>query len=296
MPQDTAAYKPIGHYENFPVATWLCPAHLRAPVAAIYHYARTADDIADEDDVAVAERLRQLREYRLCLWQEMEPPAHWAPLFAALHQQVVAFGLPLPLLDALLSAFEQDVKKTATGQGYSDQTELLDYCDRSANPIGRLLLHLHGVDDAMALQQSDAVCTALQLINFWQDLQHDIPRGRWYVPERDASAFGVSRPMQQQAISQGQQPRALTDMMAHLVGWTRECMHQGMPLVQRLSGRAGWEIRVVIQAGLRVLEKMEQGGYRCYVDRPTIHKADAMTLLWRAWRMPSTRVRPHTTG
>lgn len=291
MPQDTAAHQPIGHYENFPVATWLCPAHLRAPIAAIYHYARTADDIADEGDVPVGERLRLLREYRLCLWQEAEPPAQWAGIFKALHHNVQAFGLPLPLLDALLSAFEQDVKKTATGHGYQDQTELLEYCERSANPVGRLLLHLHGVHDDMALQQSDAICTALQLINFWQDLQHDIPRGRWYVPERDASAFAVSRPLQQQAIAQGKQNQALTEMMRHLVGWTRECMQQGMPLAQRLSGRAGWEIRVIIQAGLRVLEKMEQGGYQCYVQRPTIDKSEAPRLLWRAWRMPAARVR-----
>lgn len=291
MPQDSAAYQPIGHYENFPVATWLCPARLRAPIAAIYHYARTADDIADEGDVPVGERLRLLREYRLCLWQEAEPPAQWAGIFRALHQNVKAFNLPRPLLDALLSAFEQDVKKTATGQGYEDQAELLDYCARSANPVGRLLLHLHGVSDEMALQQSDAVCTALQLINFWQDLQHDIPRGRWYVPERDASAFGVSRPLQKQALAQGKQGQALTDLMAHLVRWSHDCMQQGMPLAQRLRGRAGWEIRVIIQAGLRVLEKMEQGGHQCYVQRPTIDKSELPLLLWRAWRMPAARVR-----
>lgn len=285
MAPQTAAYQPVRHYENFPVATWLCPPRLRAPIAAIYHYARTADDIADEGDLPMAERLQLLREYRLCLWQEIEPPAPWQPIFAAVHQQAATFGLPLAHFDALLSAFEQDVKKTATGQGYADRAELLDYCERSANPVGRLLLHLHGVDDAVSLQQSDAICTALQLINFWQDVQKDIPRGRWYVPEREASAFGVSRPMQQQALAQGVQPAALTDLVAGLVQWSRECMTEGLPLVQRLSGRAGWELRVVVQGGLRILEKIEQDGWCSYVNRPTITRADAPALLWRAWRM-----------
>ncbi|KKW68729.1 hypothetical protein AAV94_03510 [Lampropedia cohaerens] len=285
MATSTSAYTPIHHYENFPVASWLCPAHLRAPVAAIYHFARTADDLADEGNAPMAERLQQLREFRLCLWQQMEPPPAWQPLFAALHAQVARHGLPVPLLDALLDAFEQDVKKTATGQGYSDREELLDYCSRSANPIGRLLLHLHNVQDEASLAQSDAICTALQLTNFWQDLQHDIPRGRWYVPERDASAFGVTRPMQAHAIAQRSQPAALTQLVAELVQWTRECMLAGTGLTQRLPGRSGWELRLVIQGGLRILQKIEQSGYQSYHVRPTLSRRDLPAMLWQAWRM-----------
>ncbi|RMW98778.1 squalene synthase HpnC [Allofranklinella schreckenbergeri] len=288
MPAPNAAYRPVTHYENFPVASWLCPAHLRAPIAAIYHYARTADDIADEGQLPVAERLHLLREYRHCLRSEASAPpshTHWQPIMAAVHDSIARFGLPQQHFEALLDAFEQDVRKTGTGHGYADRAELLDYCARSANPVGRLVLHLHGVDDETSLQQSDAICTALQLINFWQDLQHDIPRGRWYVPEQDASAFGISRPTQQQALAQGRQPAALTNLMAELVQWTRACMEQGAPLVHRLRGRTGWELRVVVQGGLRVLEKMEQSGYECYIHRPTITRGDIPTLLWRAWRM-----------
>ncbi|MDO4724801.1 MAG: squalene synthase HpnC [Comamonadaceae bacterium] len=285
MQRQPFAFQPVGHYENFPVASWLCPARLRAPVAAIYHYARTADDLADEGQLPMAERLQLLREYRQCLHGEIVAPPHWQPIFAAVQHARTKFDLPLEPFEALLDAFEQDVKKTATGQGYADRAELLDYCARSANPIGRLLLRLHGADSAAAQQQSDAICTALQLINFWQDLGRDIERGRWYVPERDASAYGVSRPMQKQACQQPQPPQPLADLMASLVQWARECMQQGLPLVQRLSGRSGWELRVMAQGGLRILEKIEASGYANYHRRPSIGRGDVPLLLWRAWRM-----------
>ena len=153
---------PIGHYENFPVASLLCPAHLRAPIAAIYQFARTADDIADEGTATAAERLQQLADYRaqiaLAARQgHVESPGfdpRWAPVFAALQRTLQLYPLPVPLLHDLLDAFVQDIEKTRDASGYATDAELLDYCRRSANPIGRLLLCLYGVTDAQSLQQS----------------------------------------------------------------------------------------------------------------------------------------------
>ncbi|WP_242612664.1 squalene synthase HpnC [Corticibacter populi] len=286
--EHTDTPQPIGHYENFPVASWLCPPHLRAPIAAIYHFARTADDLADEGQASAAERLRSLHLFRQCLWQQATPQAQWQALFEALHRQVQRFGLPMDSLDALLDAFEQDVRKTAAGEGYADRAELLEYCRRSANPVGRLLLHLYGTQGGAALQQSDAICTALQLINFWQDLRQDIPRGRWYIPEADLQAFGITREMQRQAIAQNHQSPALTALLRQQVQWARDCMAEGLALPAQLPGRAGWELRLVVQGGLRVLGRIERGGFDSYVRRPRLGWADwlvvggkSLTMRWR---------------
>ncbi|HRB10799.1 MAG TPA: squalene/phytoene synthase family protein, partial [Ottowia sp.] len=157
--------------ENFPVASWLCPPRLRPPIAAIYRFARTADDIADEGGATSAQRLADLAALRADLHAVAgghAPSARWAPVFGALAAQMRAFALPAQPLDELLSAFAQDVAFTRDGAAYADMTQLLDYCRRSANPVGRLLLHLYGVTSAQALAESDAICSALQLINFWQ--------------------------------------------------------------------------------------------------------------------------------
>ena len=161
---------PVTHYENFPVASWLCPAHLRPAIAAIYAFARTADDIADEGSASADERLRDLAAFRADLQaagRGVPPSARWPRVFYPLGDAIDRFRLPVPLLDDLLRAFEQDVAKTRDGAGYASRAELIDYCGRSANPVGRLLLHLYGVHDAQALARSDAICSALQLINFW---------------------------------------------------------------------------------------------------------------------------------
>lgn len=183
----------IEHYENFPVASILCPARLRAPILAIYRFARTADDLADEGDAPATQRLMQLRAYRRELDAPAEAPlSRWPEVFGPLRRAVTDFRLPMPLLHDLLDAFEQDCGNPA----YQDRLQLLDYCRRSANPVGRLLLHLNGVQDAQALAQSDAICTALQLINFWQDPSVDLPRGRSYLSarRRTVPSGGTFRP------------------------------------------------------------------------------------------------------
>ena len=265
------------HYENFPVASWLCPPALRPPITAIYHFARTADDLADEGDATPTKRLADLAAYR----QDLQAVAagrptspRWAGMYRSLATQMAAHALPLPLLHDLLDAFEQDVHNPS----YATRDQLLDYCRRSANPIGRLLLHLYGIADAPSLRQSDAICSALQLINFWQDLSVDGPRHRHYVPLQDQQAHGVSVDDLRQCID-GPRSRAL---VRDLCDWAEAVMQQGAPLAMRLPGRAGWELRLVVQGGLRILEKIRAMDHAALLHRPTISAFDAPLLLWRA--------------
>ncbi|KAB0587573.1 squalene synthase HpnC [Comamonas kerstersii] len=269
------------HYENFPVASWLCPAALRPPIAAIYAFARTADDMADEGDACPAQRLEQLQDYRLelhAIAKGQPPQPRWATIFTPLQYQLQQWQLPVHLLDDLLSAFVQDVAKTRDQTSYADRAELLDYCRRSANPVGRLLLHLYGVHDDQALAQSDAICSALQLINFWQDLSEDIPRGRHYLTDADCARFNVSRTQ----LNALQLTLDIQRLIASNTAWARTLMQQGAPLVHRLPGRIGWELRLVVQGGLRILDKVQaQQGHNLHT-RLTLHKTDVARMLWRA--------------
>ncbi|KWT84303.1 MULTISPECIES: squalene synthase HpnC [unclassified Variovorax] len=278
------------HYENFPVASWLCPPRLRPPIAAIYAFARTADDIADEGEADAARRLEDLRAYRAELAAAARgtaPSARWPEVFGPLAHAMRDFALPESLLADLLSAFMQDIEKTRDQAGYADRTELLDYCRRSANPIGRLLLHLYGVDDALALARSDAICSALQLINFWQDLSVDLPRGRLYLPAADLASQGLAAESLRgfRPLAPAAPPAPALALVATQVAWARELMNEGAPLVHRLHGRAGWELRFVVQGGLRILDRIEAMGFDAWSRRPTIGKTDAPLLAWRVLRM-----------
>jgi len=269
----------VDHYENFPVASMLCPPALRPAVVAIYRFARTADDIADEGDAGADSRLADLAAYRADLAAACSGRAYsgrWPSIFAALAERIREFSLPQRLLGDLLDAFEQDVRNPR----YADRATVLDYCRRSANPIGRLLLHLYGVSDAPSLRQSDAICSALQLINFWQDLGVDCPRGRIYVPldALQAAGLGVAQ-LQARADSP-----AARGLVRDLCGWSAALMHEGAPLARRLPGRAGWELRLVVQGGLRILEKIARMDHATLLKRPTLTAADAPLLVWRALR------------
>jgi squalene synthase HpnC len=269
----------VDHYENFPVASWLCPPHLRGAVVALYHFARTADDLADEGTDPPEQRLAQLATYRKALElaaiptpspAQAEHPRHgtsgplakpfpaapldWPEVFGPLAQHIHAHALPLDLLHALLDAFEQDVRYTQQGRRYASRGELLNYCAKSANPIGRLLLHLYQVNDAQALAMSDAVCSSLQLINFWQDLSVDVPRGRLYLPDG-------------------------ADLSAELA-FARALMQQGAALVHHIPGRAGWELRLVVQGGLRILDKIDRTDP--WRQRSRLAWYDWALMLWRA--------------
>nr|WP_269758889.1 squalene/phytoene synthase family protein [Variovorax sp. E3] len=178
-------------------------------------------------------------------------------------------------------------RKTRDRGTYADRAELLDYCRRSANPVGRLLLHLYGVHDAQALAQSDAICSALQLINFWQDPSVDVPRGRFYFPLTDCARRGLTREHFKvfAPLSSAPPPQEAINLIAVVVHWARELMTEGAPLVHRLPGRAGWELRFVVQGGLRILDKITDLGFDTFSQRPTIGKTDAPLLLWKAMRM-----------
>jgi squalene synthase HpnC len=275
----------VGHYENFPVASLLCPPRLRAPVRAIYAFARTADDIADEGDAPATHRLAELARYRSALQaatdkqRAAELQMQWSAVFDPLSAALREHALAPSLLHALLDAFEQDVRNPP----YPDRAALLAYCSRSANPIGRLLLQLYGVDDEAALRQSDAVCSALQLINFWQDLSVDLPRGRNYVPMVDAQRHRVS-------WSEGARmpaTPAARALVRELVHWSASLMAEGADLAPRIPGRAGWELRLVVHGGWRVLEKIARMDYASMSRRPRLDATDVPLLLWRCARYSS---------
>lgn len=267
----------VDHYENFPVASVLCPPRLRPAVTAIYWFARTADDLADEGDAPPERRLAALADYRRALDAVLcGGPAspRWTAVFEPLREAVRRHDLPANPLRDLLSAFGQDVVK----HDYADRVELLDYCRRSANPIGRLLLHLYGIDDPQRAAQSDAICTALQLANFWQDLGIDAARGRLYPPRTDRLRHGVDDAQ----LLAGRDTPQVRALVSSLVAWTRELMRSGAPLVHQVPGRAGWELRLVVQGGLRILEKIDAMGGATLQSRPRLRWTDAPLLLWRA--------------
>lgn len=268
---------PVDHYENFPVASILLPARLRPPVEAIYAFARSADDIADEGDALPAQRLSALREYeaQLDLIAAGGTPDH--ALFARLAGMVQVHKLPLQPMRDLLSAFRQDVVTVR----YADFEQLLDYCRRSANPVGTLMLHLYGVHDELSLKQSDAVCSALQLINFWQDVAVDWAKGRIYLPLEDLARFGVDEAQ----IGRGEADQRWQALMQFEVDRARALMHSGAPLALRLPGRVGWELRLVIQGGLRILERIEQVDHDVFRRRPSLGRADWLRMLGSALRM-----------
>jgi squalene synthase HpnC len=283
------------HYENFPVASWLCPPALRPPIAAIYGFARTADDLADEGVAAPEQRLADLAAFRAdlaaCVAGGAVSP-RWQAVFAPLGVQMRAFGLPPQLLHDLISAFEQDIACTGTAaqpaHQYADHVELLRYCALSANPVGRLLLHLYGVTDEVALQESDAICSALQLINFWQDPSRDIPNARFYFPADLMAANGVGRADLQ----------ALTDtpntaqLVAHCDHMAVTLMQKGFKLparvAQRVGGFAGWraalELRCVMHGGARILHKMRKLNHHTLSQRPVINAWDGIVILAKALR------------
>jgi squalene synthase HpnC len=271
----------VDHYENFPVASILLPRRLVPAVEAIYAFARSADDIADEGDALPAERLDALDAYDAALdliecGADLDKIAA-EPMFARLAEALRRHALPLQPLRDLLSAFRQDVVTTR----YADYPALLDYCRRSANPVGRLMLGLYGQVDETSLRESDAVCSALQLINFWQDVGIDIGKGRIYLPQEDLIRFGV----REDDIAQARTGAEWRALMRFEVERARALMLQGAPLATRLPGRIGWELRLVVQGGLRILEAIERADYDVFRRRPQLKRLDWAVLLWRAARM-----------
>ncbi|HEY0664106.1 MAG TPA: squalene synthase HpnC, partial [Thiobacillaceae bacterium] len=262
---------PVEHYENFPVASWLLPRRLRKPVEAIYRFARSADDIADEGDAPPAERLAQLAAYRAALdgIERGERPTD--PVFGPLAAEIRAHAIPLSPFRDLLSAFAQDVDK----KRYANFGEVMDYCRRSANPVGRLMLHLYGDRDPRHLAYSDAICSSLQLINFLQDIAIDYQKDRIYLPQDELAAHHVSEAQ----IAHGD-PRGLWNvMMLKQIERARKLLQAGAPLGRQLKGRIGLELRVTIRGGEAILRKLHADPGCVFHDRPVLTKKDWIFML-----------------
>jgi squalene synthase HpnC len=320
------------HYENFPVASLLLPARMRRHVAAVYAFARTADDFADEPGRTASERQRLLEDWlsrlhQAASWAESgnpregesagsrNPPpllrpartglpvdvalfddAREAPgtgrgaqvrpsgppdadlLFVALGTTMRQCRLPAKLFEELLSAFRQDTVKTR----YSSFDDVLDYCRRSANPVGRIVLRIAGYDDERMDLASDSVCTALQLVNFWQDLARDWRTGRLYVPLDEVRAAGA----REEDLDAGRLTAEWQNVMSALGARTRELFLRGRPIADMVTGRLSLELRLTWLGGWRILERLAQQRFDVFGGRPTLRKSDVPALVCRAivWR------------
>jgi squalene synthase HpnC len=281
----------IDHYENFPVASLLLPARLRPAVQTLYAFARGADDLADEGDADTATRREVLERWRLAVQDlgahqtvRVALSAEDSVIFERLRLTIAKHQLPIqPLLD-LLSAFIQDLDVTH----YPDETALKDYCRRSANPVGRLMLHLFGATSPQDIEQSDAICTGLQRVNFCQDVAIDQAKGRCYIPLECLARHHVTLPALAD-LCQNPPAQAPAPWQAVLREQARQAQHAllaGSPLAWRLPGRIGWELRLVVLGGLRILEKLAAGGYNPYANRPIVGRQDSFLLCWRAFGRP----------
>ena len=279
----------VDHYENFPVASILLPAPLREPVAAIYWFARNADDFADEGKLSPDQRHALLAEYQaeLDAIERDQPTRH--PVFLRLRPAIAHYKLPLQLFRDLLDAFQQDVDKDR----YRDFAELMNYCRRSADPVGRLLLHLFGAATAENLSRSDAICSALQLINHWQDVGVDAAKGdhgRIYLPQDEMARFGVCDDdilrRVADAVPGDTASHNFCALLRFQVDRARALMLSGAPLGWDLPGRIGLEIRAITAGGLRVLEKMEAVDYDVFNRRPKLETFDWPLIMWRSLVRP----------
>lgn len=263
------------HYENFPVASWLLPKTLRQPVSVIYAFARTADDFADEGDEDQAKRLSQLNDFSLALTEIGQ--GHYQgenPIFIALADVIEQHQLPLSLFEDLLTAFKQDVVKSR----YSDFNDVLAYCLYSANPVGRLLLHLDKQDTVLQLQQSDAICSALQLINFYQDIKQDyVEQDRVYIPLDELHAQGLN----EADLIQPDTDR-IAPLIRDLYRRTAEMMRQGFPLGVSLKGRMGWEVRAMTLGGIQTLALLAQQSNQDLLTRPRLTRKLLLGILLKS--------------
>jgi squalene synthase HpnC len=267
----------VGHYENFPVASMLIPAPFRHPVSVIYHFARTADDFADEGNLPPAERLALLDGYREELRHLKSGQPASSPLFQQLSEVIAAYRLPLQPFHDLLDAFSQDVSK----KRYAGFSEVMAYCRRSADPVGRLMLHLYDEVNDNNLVCSDAICSALQLINFCQDVEIDFRKDRIYLPQDEMMRFGVTEAQ----IAARDAGGGWSALMQFQIERSRAMLQSGAPLAKRLPGRIGIEIRTIVQGGLRILEKIERVRGDVFRYRPVLRPFDWPLMLARALAM-----------
>lgn len=267
----------IDHYENFPVASVLLPPHLQRPVELIYRFARAADDFADEGHMPDAQRLALLAGFGDELYRIERGERAQKALFTELAPVIAERQLPLGLFHDLLSAFAQDVTK----KRYANVTEVLDYCRRSANPVGRLLLVLYGTSTPQNNAWSDNICSALQIINFLQDVAVDYGIGRIYMPQDELARYCVG----EAAIAAGDSGSAWRDFMAFQVDRARRMLLDGAPLGRVLRGRIGLEMRMIIAGGDRILNKIQRADYDVFHRRPVLRSHDWVLMLARTFSL-----------
>ena len=255
-----------GHYENFPVASLLVPQRLRPAILAVYRFARMADDFADEGDAAPVERLAALDRFEAALdaIEVGSPPS--TPPFPELAAAIARHGMAVAPFRDLLSAFRQDVTTTR----YPSAAALFDYCRRSANPIGRLMLRIFDADAPANLAASDAICTALQLINFWQDVAADWAKGRVYLPTEDLDRFGVT----ESHIAEARCDSAWSALMAFESARARALLDAGRPLTDVLPWRLRLEISGVLAGGHRILDGIDATGGDVFRGSPRLSASD----------------------
>ena len=279
----------VDHYENFPVASVLVPGRLRQAVVNIYRFARSADDIADEGNDPAPLRQARLQEYKSALDQiacqgSVRVAPHLEGVFKPLADSIRQHHLPLPPFYDLLSAFAQD---TETARYESDQ-DLFDYCRRSANPVGHLMLHLYEAATAPNLADADSICTGLQLTNFWQDVAVDWTKNRVYVPRQRLAEFGVT----EAHIANATLDNAWRALMQHQVAQARSLLLKGYGLPSRLPLRLALELRMVIQGALRILERLDDLNYDIFNHRPTLKARDWVAVATRAIMQRSAPIYP----
>ena len=280
------------HYENFPVASWVLPRQMRPHIAAIYTFARIADDFADEGTVEPEERLQRLDVWRRRLRHSLSSvsdgsfqshavdlqsttaiSADQKALFLALANTIQTRRLPVTLFEDLLSAFEQDV----VVHRYQSWDQLLDYCSRSANPVGRLVLRVAGHNDPSLDRASDCLCTALQLTNFWQDFARDYSAGRLYLPADTSDAVGAD----EADLDVGRLTPAWQEALALASARTRDLFLEGRDVCDGVGGRLSMELRLTWLGGVRILERLERNGFDVFARRPKLGWRDGAVMLWR---------------
>ncbi len=264
----------VGHYENFPVASIFLPRHLRRPIQAIYAFARAADDIADEGDAPAESRLAELAAFHEQLRRLERGEPATAPLFVGLGEAIRRHDLPYSLFHDLLDAFAQDCSKTR----YADFGEVMGYCRKSANPIGRLLLKLYHADTPRHQAYSDGICSALQIINFLQDVAVDWKKNRIYFPQDEMARHGIS----ERQIAEGRTDGLWQIFMREQIERARKLLAAGAPLGRILKGRIGFEMRLIVLGGERILYKLHRSHGDMFHQRPTLDLSDWLYMLWRA--------------
>ena len=285
--RDYCARLTASHYENFSVVTWLTPKPLRPHFQSIYAFCRWSDDLGDE--IGDRQRSRELlawwRGELQALYQDREPPRH--PVMLALQETVREFAIPIEPFLALISAFEQDQDVLE----YRDDAQLLDYCKRSADPVGELVLYLARAHNPAHVSWSNAICTGLQLANFWQDVDRDLTIGRVYLPKADRDRFGYS----DDDLHARRFTPQFAALLRHKVEQARDLLNQGEPLAARMPPPLDVDVALFRKGGLAILKRIEAQGFDVWKRRPEVTKLAKVGLLLQAvagsslsrWRRPS---------